>query len=344
MKYYKLPLTINECLPRHVRISVQKSIDASLDDIVSEHVPSLQQELLRPALFPGRRLRPYLFYLLTERIPGEVSHCDLIATSVELCHRASIILDDFVDGDKIRRSENAFHCQFGTDRTALVVVALTGIATSCVDRASAQAGVNLRTHFSNTITKMAFGEISDIQAPPTGGGVDYYFSSVLSKTSRLFEFVFLAAAKLRKLSIAEQQLFRALGQSVGELYQVYNDLYDTRSPKWTRGMATVHRLTFSLPVAVALDVLQRENRSISKLQESVGKYLKTEESNEIFSLLSRSDIQERANSIANDCERCVENHISKIGRSTILPELSGFIQWIKNKNCWDQSQMETAGY
>lgn len=73
----------------------------------------------------GNRLRPRLVfwgYAMTDAMAideSEILKVVDIAISVELIHKASIILDDYFDGDVARRGEKAFHVEYGANNTVL---------------------------------------------------------------------------------------------------------------------------------------------------------------------------------------------------------------------------------
>lgn len=73
----------------------------------------------------GSRLRPRLvFWGYAMTTVDAISESEIrkvvdIAVSVELIHKASIILDDYFDGDVARRGEKAFHVEYGGNNTIL---------------------------------------------------------------------------------------------------------------------------------------------------------------------------------------------------------------------------------
>lgn len=86
----------------------------------------------------GNRIRPRLVYwgFLANQIDKVNSNMNVaveIAVSIELIHKTSIILDDYIDGDAARRGEPSFHINYGPERTMMLSLNIISTALSRIN-------------------------------------------------------------------------------------------------------------------------------------------------------------------------------------------------------------------
>ena len=328
------------------RRKVQSLLDEALAEVAEKQADRQVRRLLHAALFPGRRLRPILFMSLAGSCPKDKNFRSLedVAVAIELCHRGSIIMDDMIDEDRIRRGVPTFHSQFGTKITSLVVTILIAEATRLVRHVDNVVHCDLSSHFAITFHQMSVGELSDIGvADPDTRFLRLYVDRVLLKTASLFQFLFWAASKLSGYPDETVEQCSMAGLQIGRAYQIHNDLFDeTEWPYRARGATSSKVLTLSLPIAIALDNVGEPQKSL--ILSSIGKRVHSKKR-----LIIQRIIQE------NHIKRLAKRHAAAHLRNTIrsvrdakdLPakgELINFCHWIKRKECWDQTEFENAGY
>ena len=339
------PITIDSFIDKESRITIQSTIDSSLSDIVKNYPDPQERKILERALFPGRRLRPLLFYtLLDNKTCLSQSPFLDIAVCIELCHRASIILDDLIDNDLIRRGNPTFPDEYGIERTSLIVVALIGVATERLNRIPHRAVTDISIEYSKTFQNMSWGELSDITAPNGDDDpIQYYKNRVLPKTSELFSFLFRSAAILKELPIKSQRTFATIGRHVGNIYQMHNDIYDVLNARSTeRGESDNSKLTVSLPIAVALASCSAKDRIF--LSDAIGKTISFSNLKKLESIIHSSLISQSSLDIAQAETRKTLALINKLVDGDSAHQLIGFCNWIQEKQCWDQAEFSRAGY
>lgn len=336
---------IDSYIPRTPRLMVKRAVESELHALIQERHDPAERLVLKTALFPGRRLRPVLFNLALGQ--SGRSHLEPailnVAVSLELGHRASIILDDLIDDDKIRRGEPAFHKALSPEVTPLAVVALIGDAVSRIHSASRMAEIDLVDSFSETLKRMAYGERCDISAPPQQEDpIEYYEDRVLPKTSALFEFLFLAASKLRQQSDESALRLAQLGKRIGAAYQIFNDLHDVAAGVHSRGSDGSTRITYSLLAAISL---RRDSSSVRSklLRRHIGAKVQLPMLAQLQSILLEPDNVSLARAYADNRLQSVRRELGLVAtfQNRVL---SGFLDWIQQKNCWDQTKFYSAGY
>ena len=86
------------------------------------------------------------------------------AIAVELLHTESIIHDDIIDGDLVRRDRETFHARYGINPSILSADYVLGIV---LDIASQYADLRVGRELSRSVLRMSEGEYCGIHHPVT---------------------------------------------------------------------------------------------------------------------------------------------------------------------------------
>jgi geranylgeranyl diphosphate synthase type II len=206
---------------------IEHALQAAIVAGESTGCPPKLAAAVRHAVFPGgARIRPQLC-LAVARACGDSDPAlsDAAAVAIELLHCASLVHDDLpcFDDAPLRRGRASVHCAFGERLAVLAGDALIVLAYQTLG----QAGANSPARLAPVIATVSrgVGMPSGIVAgqawecEPRVALSDYQ----RSKTGALF-----AAATAAGAESAGQdgQIWRALGEWLGEAYQVADDLRD----------------------------------------------------------------------------------------------------------------------
>lgn len=214
------------------RAALKQRIDAELELRLGEwfaELPPAQLTWLREIVAEGKRLRGCLTCLVAEALGGRLERALHAATAIEIVQAASLVHDDFVDGDALRRGRAAAWTWL-TPRRA--VLAADVMFATAIER-MAELGPREAATLARAIASMAQGalhEVLDTQAT--------YGRIIQGKTGALFA----AAARLGALAAdAEPRLLEAAyeyGMHTGAAYQMADDLADepARVPPMRRAM------------------------------------------------------------------------------------------------------------
>lgn len=194
-------------------------IDAELERRLPEWLPGLAPthcEALRGILADGKRLRGSLVCLVAEALGARAEQALPGALAVEMVQAASLVHDDFVDGDAVRRGRPAAWTRLSPRRAVLLADLL--FATAIENMAA--AGARECATIARAIAAMARGAVQETLDRSA------YRSIIRLKTGSLFA----AAARLGALAAgaADTTLEAAtqFGARVGEVYQMADDLAD----------------------------------------------------------------------------------------------------------------------
>ena len=181
---------------------------------------------LRYASEGGKRIRPLILLLSAECINPKSLSPDayLAASAIELLHTESIIHDDIIDEENLRRGKPSFHIKYGYKSSILtayfVLVVILNIGSKLQDS-------RLINELSNAATRMSEGEMMEIRLNKAPNISENDYIKVLEhKTASLFR----ASARIGSiLGEGTQEQIHAMtsfGQLLGIAYQIHDDLMD----------------------------------------------------------------------------------------------------------------------
>lgn len=207
---------------------VRERIDAECSRWVPEFFDQAQHAPVHGWLAAGKRLRACLVCLMCEALGGRLEAAIPPAVAIECIQAASLMHDDYVDGDRTRRARPAAWTVEGARRAVLLADVMFATAIRRMVQADPRAGAVL----TRAIAEMAHGayrelhERSALGLALEAGTYDprEYLSVIRDKSASLFR----AAAELGALAAgAEAALVapaREFGSRIGEIYQIADDL------------------------------------------------------------------------------------------------------------------------
>jgi octaprenyl-diphosphate synthase len=188
---------------------------------------------LKYACQGGKRIRPLILNLAAETINNDnISSLNsksrenifAVSSAIELLHTESVIHDDIIDSDNIRRGLPSFHVKYGYNASILTADFILGIILNI----SAKTNNNRVTQELSTASiKMSEGEMLELRLVKNHKiSQEEYIKVIENKTASLFE----ASAKIGAiLANGNEDQINALanfGRLLGIAYQIHDDLID----------------------------------------------------------------------------------------------------------------------
>lgn len=188
----------------------------------------------------GHKFRPRLVYwgycaggLVTPLTEDNYNNIAQVAVSIELVHKASIILDDFIDGDTARHGIDAFHITYGAERTMIFSLNILCRSLRMINDVFANynddstyskismkliiktledmtLGVLRELDLSDDISKQKLDDIKEIMHLET---------ATLITNSLLVGYLLSQNKELNNINF-----FQKIGSDLGYIFQVLNDL------------------------------------------------------------------------------------------------------------------------
>jgi len=217
------PLTLSTLMERikDYHNQIEKAIEIELD----RYKESYFYGSLRYALEGGKRIRPIILLLSAENTGRSNVDPLPVAVAVELLHTESIIHDDILDHEIIRRNRPAYHIRYGLGASLLTADFVFGII---LDIASRYEDKRIAKELSSVALKMCEGEFSELRIDPKIYQLswDEYINLISQKTASLFE----ASAKIGAIvgggTENEIRALSSYGRLLGIAYQIQDDIQD----------------------------------------------------------------------------------------------------------------------
>ncbi|WP_410510427.1 polyprenyl synthetase family protein [Methanosarcina hadiensis] len=214
-------------------------VDAAIDELLPVTRP---EELYKASRYlvdaGGKRLRPAVLILVAEAVGSDLKSVLPAAVAVELVHNFTLIHDDIMDKDDIRRGMPAVHVKWGEAGAILAGDTLYSKAFEILSKAENEPVRVLKCMdvLSKTCTEICEGQWLDMDFETRKKVTESeYLEMVEKKTSVLYA----AAAKIGALlGGASDEVAEALseyGRLIGIGFQMYDDVLDMTAPEEVLG-------------------------------------------------------------------------------------------------------------
>jgi geranylgeranyl diphosphate synthase, type I len=168
---------------------------------------------------PGKRMRPTITLLTCEASGGTLGEAVKIAASIELLHTATLVYDDIVDEDELRRGQPSLHARFGNDLSMMIAGLIATRALFPIVENEVLAQTTL-----DTLNQVVTGQILDIRGDIAT--VEDYLNLISRKTAAMFQLSAELGTLCTKAPSAYRTLFRTYGLNVGIIFQIRDDVLD----------------------------------------------------------------------------------------------------------------------
>ena len=249
---------------------LERSLGNIIDRSADQDCPPILGQALRHAVFPGgARVRPKLCLAVASANRCTEPHLAMqAACAIELLHCASLVHDDlpcFDDADT-RRGKPSVHKAFGEPIAvlvgdALIVAGFEAVGTVTGGNSSQHSPGVMRVLARGTGAPMGICAGQAWESEPRVDVSRYH----QAKTGALFVAATQAGAAAAGVDISD---WDALGRSIGEAYQVADDIQDTVSNADELGKPCGQDEALCRPNAVAELGLQGAARRLKDLIEA----------------------------------------------------------------------------
>jgi geranylgeranyl diphosphate synthase type I len=173
----------------------------------------------------GKRCRPLLVLLSTQALGGNPREALEAAAAVEIIHAATLVFDDLIDRDQVRRGAPTIHMAFSNEK------ALTSglfLASKGVQLLSNYRNPEIMRMIGTSLVDISKGELLDILAD-FNASVSECIAIADLKTASLFGTaagIGAAIAGVQGKELVEMQKF---GRASGMAFQIRDDILDFRN-------------------------------------------------------------------------------------------------------------------
>ena len=202
-------------------------IDRALEEELAVHPESEFAGPLRYSLEGGKRIRPVILILAAECAGTAGRDALSAACAVELLHMESIIHDDIIDNETVRRQKEPFHIKYGYNTSVLTGDFVLGLILEISSRLDSP---RITRELAHTAMRMSEGEM--IEGRLEAGG-DVTFDDYLKVIEYKTAVAFRAAARIGAIIAGggqeQTEALTKYGKNLGMAYQIRDDLLDWKN-------------------------------------------------------------------------------------------------------------------
>ena len=175
----------------------------------------------------GKRLRPILLLITSEALNGRFEAVLPAAAAVELMHNYTLVHDDIMDHDTMRRGRPTVHHKWDTDIALLSGDGLLTLAYRSLLRTQSPHLQRAAQVFTNGLIELCEGQCHDHDFEHDDRvTMPQYLHMIRQKTARFFSICTEMGALLAGAPEAKASLVRQFGESLGLAFQIQDDLFD----------------------------------------------------------------------------------------------------------------------
>lgn len=219
----------------------------------------------------GKAVRPALVFLAARAVGGTEEHAVPGAVAVELVHDFSLLHDDVIDGDPLRRHRPAAWTVYGTPSAVLAGDALLVVALRTLSAVPGPRGAAALRELVAALADLMRGQSQDVAFEKAAQvGAHDYLAMAEGKTGALMGGACALGGVLAGADERRVAGLREFGRRLGVAFQCADDLLaiwgDSRRSGKPVGADLAARKK-SLPVAVALAGDTAAGRALAELYE-----------------------------------------------------------------------------
>jgi geranylgeranyl diphosphate synthase type I len=210
-----------------------------VDKGIGEFLPiSHPEELYKASRYlpdaGGKRLRPAVLMLSTEAVGGDPMSVIPAAVALELVHNFTLVHDDIMDNDDVRRGMPAVHVKWGSEGAILAGDTLYSKAFEILSvmEKDPESILKCVALLSRTCTEICEGQWMDIDFEKRDTvSEEEYLEMVEKKTSVLYGAAAKVGALLGGASDEVADAMYEFGRLVGISFQIQDDVIDMVTPE-----------------------------------------------------------------------------------------------------------------
>lgn len=203
---------------------MKKLVEFELSKVVSRFSElKLHPQIAYSVLSKGKRLRPLLVILSAESVGGDRNSVMPLALAFEFVHTATLVHDDAIDDDRLRRGIPTLHRRWSIGDAILAGDAMIALAVNL----ASSFGEKVLKAVSQSALELCDGEHLDLTCLSLEkGSEEEYLLKIKQKSASLFEAATYAGALASGGSSLEVESLSNFGRNFGMAYQLRDDLLD----------------------------------------------------------------------------------------------------------------------
>lgn len=204
-----------------------KRIDRALDAELNLYSESEFIEPLKYSIDGGKRIRPIILVLAAESVGRADENTYTASCAVEFLHTESVIHDDIIDNETLRRQKDPFHIKYGYNTSILTGDFVLGLILNISSKLD---NPRITKDLATTAMLMSEGEAIEGRLEMSEDVTfDDYLKVIEYKTATAFEVAARIGAILGGGSEEQIEALTEYGRNMGIAYQIRDDLIDWKN-------------------------------------------------------------------------------------------------------------------
>ncbi|OPY24238.1 MAG: Short chain isoprenyl diphosphate synthase [Methanobacterium sp. PtaU1.Bin097] len=211
---------------------VDREIEKALDTVDPENLYNASKHLIKAG---GKKIRPALVLLTAEAVGGNIEGAYKTAAAVELIHTFSLIHDDIMDEDEMRRGKPSVHTMWGEPMAILAgdilfSLAFELVAQTQVDDVPASRVIKALNTVVDACIKICEGQACDMSFEEKFDvGESEYLNMIYKKTAALIAAATKSGAIIGGGTAEQVEALSQYGELIGMAFQIQDDYLDVVS-------------------------------------------------------------------------------------------------------------------
>ena len=230
-------MNINRKDPKSYFTFLSEKINKDLCNVVTVEFPPNLYNPMRYALAArGKRFRPILLIMACESVGGTFEDVYNASLAIEILHNFTLIHDDIMDDDNLRRGRTTVHKKWNNNIAILAGDGLIALAYRFLLKTRTRQLKRIVKIFSEAIIVICEGQSIDKDMESADSvSMDEYFKMIKRKTGVLVSISAELGGIIGKGSKKEIEALRNFGLELGIAFQIQDDLLDIISEEITIG-------------------------------------------------------------------------------------------------------------
>jgi len=218
-------------------VELRREVDTYLIKSAGASYPaSLYQPINYFLEFGGKRLRPLLTLLSCRAVGCDYREALPAACAIELLHNFTLVHDDIMDQDSLRRGQATVHTRWSESVAILTGDGLIGLAYRALMNTPSETLQPVTKIFTEGVIRVCEGQAIDKDFEGMEEvSIAEYFDMIQKKTGELIAVSTEIGGIVGKGDAVQVRALRAFGEAIGRAFQVQDDLLDIISSEEVLG-------------------------------------------------------------------------------------------------------------
>jgi len=310
---------------------IRQAVDKHIEQVLEScpYPASLYDPIRYVMRIGGKRVRPILVILAARSLKASMESVLDVAVAVELLHNFTLVHDDIMDRDDIRRGQPTIHAKWDEGTAILAGDALIGIAYRRLSRLKTERLGELIRTFTDAVVEVCEGQALDKEFEGREEvSLAEYEDMIARKTGRLISMSSKIGALAAGGDPEQVEALERYGSLIGKAFQIQDDLLDYLSTTEELGKAVGSDLAMRKATYVTLEAAERlSGESLRRFKELLGDH-GSGVSEELRRLLKEAGVldsgRRAVEALMDQALLAVEDILESDGNS----ELRRFADWI----------------